>query len=122
VTEESVKVVLIVDGDLGFVMWLGHALVDAGFQALPATSAEGAMYVLEKMRIAHVDVLIIDPDLPGSRHLREWLAGSGPVKLITIGTSEPAAEAMIERPPQGAPPSPHDYVDTVRRVIDNGGQ
>ena len=120
--EESGNVVLIVDGDLGFVMWLGYALIAAGFQALPATSAEGAIYVLETMRIAHVDLLIIDPDLPGSRHLREWLARSGPFKLITIGTPEPAAEAMFERPARGAPPSPRDYVDTVRRVIDNGGQ
>jgi DNA-binding response OmpR family regulator len=120
VTEESVNVVLIVDRDLGFVMWLGHALVDAGFQAIPATSAEGAMYVVEKMRIAHVDVLIIDPDLPGSHHLRERLAGRGTVKLITIGTTAPEAEAMIERPVQGAPPSSRDYVDTVRRVIADG--
>jgi len=72
-----VKTVLIVDADLGFVFWLGQALDVAGCSAFPARSVPDARALLAECKLA-VDVLILDPVLPGAsdfvmalRHDRE---------------------------------------------------
>ena len=57
------KTVLIVDDDLGFLFWLGHALGAAGFESLPATSVEDARRLLEELRVP-LDLLIANPALP----------------------------------------------------------
>ncbi|HKE24889.1 MAG TPA: hypothetical protein VKB88_21150 [Bryobacteraceae bacterium] len=44
------KAVLIIDGDLGFVFWLGKLLADAGYQALPAKGFSEANALLDEMQ------------------------------------------------------------------------
>jgi len=55
--------VLLVDSDLGFVFWLGHALDSAGYTAVPAQCTKAARELIQKHRIP-VDILVIDPLLP----------------------------------------------------------
>src|SRR5882724_4454329 len=58
--------VLIVDRDLGFVFWLGRALDDAGYQALPAKGIGDATELLGHMNL-EIDLLIVSPSMPGAR-------------------------------------------------------
>lgn len=64
----GVKTVLIVDADLGFVFWLGQVLDVAGYSAFPARSVPDARALLAECKLA-VDVLILNPSLPGASDL-----------------------------------------------------
>ena len=44
------RTILIVDSDLGFVFWLGRALHDAGYEALPAKDVPEATAIIENSR------------------------------------------------------------------------
>lgn len=53
------------DGDLGFVFWLGQALDSAGYTAVPAKDLASANELLRTHRLS-VDILVIDPEVPGA--------------------------------------------------------
>ena len=55
--------ILIVDGDLGFVVWLGRALYEAGYQSLPATSGADAIARMDQFEAA-IALLIVSPSVP----------------------------------------------------------
>jgi hypothetical protein len=59
------KTVLIVDDDLGFVFWLGHALDTLSYSALPAKSVPDAAMLVMQLDL-RVDLLIINPTLTGA--------------------------------------------------------
>ena len=65
--------VLIVDSDLSFAFWLGHALDQAGYVSLPAQST-GAAAELLRINDVGVDVVLVDATLAGAStfvtHLR----------------------------------------------------
>lgn len=50
------------------MFWLGRALNDAGYQTLPAKSVYGAVELLSEQKV-EVDLLAINPSLPGAHHL-----------------------------------------------------
>ena len=56
--------VLIVDDDLRFVFWLGTALNQAGYEALPAKNFPDAIELLNQIKFA-IDLLIVNPALQG---------------------------------------------------------
>lgn len=62
---QSLKTVLIVDGDLGFAFWLGHLLDAAGYLAMPAKSVSDAAKLVVQLNLA-VDALVINLAVPGS--------------------------------------------------------
>lgn len=66
--------VLIVDGDLGFVFWLGHTLDCEGCTAIPVKDAAAAAELIRQHGLA-VDIVVIDGLLPEAacfiRSLRE---------------------------------------------------
>ena len=97
--------VLIVDGDLGFVFWLGQALDSAGYLALPANDTRSALKLIQEHKI-RVDILVIDPLLPNAFSLIATLR-QAIATLITVGAispewgvrpSEPEFNAVIRKP------------------------
>jgi DNA-binding NtrC family response regulator len=67
------QTILIVDQDLGFVMWLGNILALQGYLTLPSTTASQALKVIAELGIATLDLLIVNPALPGTSDLVDIL-------------------------------------------------
>jgi DNA-binding NtrC family response regulator len=83
-TIHNLKTVLIVDDDLGFVFWLGHALDAAAYSALPARTIPDAALLIMQLNLT-VDVLLINPRLSGGHDFIATLHRSqGHVKVIGI--------------------------------------
>jgi hypothetical protein len=57
--------VLIIDGDLGFVFWLGHLLDAEAYSALPARAVPDAALLVMQLDLI-VDVLVINLALAGA--------------------------------------------------------
>ncbi len=78
------KTVLIVDRDLGFIVWLGLALHESGYRTLPATGVHDATSLLTEIQITP-DLLIIDPALEGALKFIEHLCRSiAYLKVIAV--------------------------------------
>ena len=60
----TMKTVLIIDSDLGFVFWLGRILQGAGCEVIPAKSSAEASVLLSELSTG-VDLLIVDSRLAG---------------------------------------------------------
>jgi ActR/RegA family two-component response regulator len=107
--EDSVKTVLLVDGDLGFVLWLGRTLYDAGYEAFPATTIPEAVAVINELK-AKIDLLMVNPSLIGTTELVDSLcrARAGLRVLVLLdeqgkGAGQiPNADATIQKPPEAA--------------------
>jgi len=54
--------ILLVDTDLGFMFWLGQALGDDGYEALPAKSVGDAISLIDQLKI-RIDLLIVNASL-----------------------------------------------------------
>jgi len=121
--ELSVKTVLIVDADLGFVFWLGQVLRVAGYAVLPAQSVPGAAALLAECNLA-VDVLIVEPSLPGAsdlvaalRHDREN------VKVVAVSEgaapdgSQLEADAACEKPVETSEECLFEWTRMMRRTL-----
>ena len=76
--------VVIVDDDLGFVVWLGQLLTDAGYQAVPAFSCLEAFSHIQQFDVK-VDVVIVNPALPGVADMILTLGRThGPLRIVLI--------------------------------------
>ncbi len=93
--------VLLVDTDLGFTFWLGRALDNAGFEALPAKSIWDGMALIDEYQLS-VDVLVLNPELPGADRLVTFLRHSRDVKVIAtnsnVASGFPEVDAVLPRP------------------------
>jgi DNA-binding response OmpR family regulator len=58
------KTALIVDPDIGFGFWLARGLDQSHYQSFPAKSVADASALIQELRL-QVDLLILDPALPG---------------------------------------------------------
>jgi hypothetical protein len=119
-----VKTVLVVDNDLGFAFWLGHALDEAGHYALPAFSAAGASRLLTELGLLP-DLIIINAALPSASSFVTDLRLSNPgLKVIAI-LDDPAAlppaflqANLVEHKPASIDESAkRDWVETVRVIV-----
>ena len=114
--------VLILDDDLGFAMWLGGALHEAGFRALPANTSEQALAISDKIRPPAVHVLIANLGISGAGDVIDKLASTNKsLKIVAIGA--PAGrrvDAKISRPRGKVLPSSLRYVKTVERLLNAG--
>jgi hypothetical protein len=89
-----VKTILIVDRDLGFVLWLGHILNKSGSVALPATSIAEAAEMVSLLGV-RVDVLIAAPGEEGVREFVEELRLASPdLQLVGVGIEEHPPRAI----------------------------
>lgn len=82
------KNILIVDRDLGFVLWLGHILNVGGTAALPATNVADAAELVSQLNL-RVDVLIASPAEQGFRELAAKLRVKSPdLHIVALGSEE----------------------------------
>lgn len=82
--KEFPPAILIVDDDLGFLVWLGLTLGAGGFVTVPATTSTQAGDVIYQMQIT-VDLAVVNFELPGMPEFCESLKRQNPsVKLISI--------------------------------------
>ena len=118
------KTVLIVDRDLGFVFWLGRALDDAGYEAIPARGVPDAIQLLHELH-AVVDLLIVDAALPGAadlvRSLRRSARTIRVMSLVESRDETPAStlrsDAVRPKPEHADEISRLEWVDAIGRVL-----
>ena len=82
----ATKNILIVDNDLGFIFWLGAALIGAGYQAWPATSRSEAISVASRKPLARLDLLIVNVSLPAASKIIAHFRGTqSQLKVMALG-------------------------------------
>ena len=115
--------VWIVDDDLGFVWWLGELFTEAGCRALPALGCDDAVALMKKLHVG-IDLLVVNPQLPGFVELFQALSRANPaLKVITIGNvpkSDSAGihpHATLERPSGSDPISQPEWLKKVRKLL-----
>jgi len=121
---KHIPTVLIVDGDLGFVFWLGQGLDGAGYQALPAKSCEAADDLLNQLDV-EIDLLILGNSCAGARAFADRLRRSQRFLkvIVTVGDFEepsPAflrADAALHRFSCRDEASRHEWLETIEAVL-----
>ena len=114
----SQAVVLIVDSDLGFVIWLGVSLAATGYATLPAGTSAAAHQLVDELRV-DPDLVIANLDLAGTVELVEALRRVNlALKVIAIENGTPitrpiAVDAVHSR-------SDANWLVTVERVLELG--
>jgi DNA-binding NtrC family response regulator len=115
--------VWIVDNDLGFVWWLGEVFTEAGCRTLPALSCEQALALIKSLNVG-IDLLVVNPQLPGVIKMLEILSRAHPnFKIVAIGNASPALpadlrpQASLERPSASDSISRPDWLKKVRRLL-----
>jgi len=113
------KTVLILDDDLGFSMWLGRALNEAGIRSVPAASAVEALAIVADGSFDPIELMIANFKVDGCREVLETLAiQNSRSKVISIGSSgKRTVDGTIRRPTGKSLPPPDRYVKTVRDVL-----
>ncbi len=115
------KVVLIIDNDLGFVVWLGQTLDHGGYEALPAKGTSDAMSVLSELK-RQVDLLIVNPALPGITQFIERLRQSRKqLKVIAVSADEepalPGSDAVRRKPAVVDEAARREWLEFVQGTI-----
>ena len=121
----DVKTILIVDSDLGFAFWLGHALDEAGYYALPAINAAGASKLLAELGLT-ADLVVINAALPDAgAFIADLRLTQKDVRVIAVLDDPYAAPPafmqanLVEHKPLSADEmSRRAWVDTVRMILD----
>jgi hypothetical protein len=115
--------VLIVDDDVGFVCWLGGALInaDADYQPWPACSVHDAISLVGRKPMVPLDLLIVNPNLPEASYLIALYRGHQPnLKVMALGSYEEAPIAGIrawhDRPKPGDRSARKEWVQEIERV------
>jgi two-component SAPR family response regulator len=104
---QSGKSTLVVDDDLGVVLWAYRALQNAGHPVLPATSVSVAKELLAEFR-PDLALLLIKMSLPGVNDLAISLRGSHPgLRVLAIVD----VDREVESPAEGVIVTPQDLND-----------
>jgi hypothetical protein len=85
----SVKTVLILDSDVGFAFWCGHALIEDGNLALAALSVPDAIDLLKKLNVK-LDALIVNPTMSGVKGFIERSRGMRAHVRVIAAIESPA--------------------------------
>jgi len=115
-------VALIVDHDLGFVMWLGQIFTELGYQAVPALHCRQALALTERFDLP-IAILLVDPQLRGADRMIHMLVAANPdVRLVLIRDAaadqiDIAARQTLERPSPGEAISRPDWVAKIRKLL-----
>jgi DNA-binding NtrC family response regulator len=115
---------LIVDDDVGFILWLGEMLTESGYQAIPALHCRQALTLVKKLAL-RVDVLVVNPELSGATRAMKTLSSLHPslrVVLIRDPSALPSPvldpnHATLERPSAWEPISRPQWVTKIRKVL-----
>jgi CheY-like chemotaxis protein len=71
----SVKTVLVLDSDVGFAFWCGHALSGAGYLAVAALSVPEAVALIGRLHLK-LDAVIVDPTMSEAKEFVGYLRDS----------------------------------------------
>lgn len=119
------KTILIVDDDLGFVYWLGHALDAAAYLALPAKSVSDAALLIMQLDLK-VDVLLVNTAQIGALEFISALRRSqNNVKVIGIlndcqpAVRVPGLNATHAKPPILDADARNEWLESVQQVLLN---
>src|SRR5690349_12901003 len=108
--------ILILDDDLGFLVWLGHMLAASGYLPIPAMTDAEAKGVVKELGIT-VNLAIVNLSLLTTADFLKTLKGGDPsLKVIAIQDSPPDTTevgAYHSRSRAG-------WLTTVRRVLGEG--
>jgi hypothetical protein len=124
IEEKHIPTVLIVDRELGFVFWLGQALDEAGYQALPARSCEAATDLLKQLHV-EIDLLIVGDSVPGLRAFSDALRRSQRHLKVIVAVGEreeprtafPRSDASQRKCSYRGEISKLDWLETVEAVL-----
>ena len=127
--------VLIIDQDLGFLMWLGELFTELGCQTVPALHCRHAIELAQRLELP-ISTLVVNPDLPGAAKTIKTLVASNPnarVVLIRDAGADPKSsgprapsqanaptlvrQLILERPAPGEPISRQAWLARVRKVL-----
>jgi len=72
--------VLIVDDDLGFVMWLGEIFTELGWNTVPASDCQDAVSRVGLLDL-DVDLIVVNPALSGVSEMVQTLSRVGDLFL-----------------------------------------
>jgi len=106
------ETILIIDNDLGFLMWLGLSLASRGYLTIPAPSFEDALRLVDELQPPSIDLVMINPALPGASDLVSVLRSRrGSLKVMSI-------EDQV-RSPQSR--SESEWLSTVLKILGEPG-
>lgn len=115
--------VLIVDQDLGFLLWLGELFVEAGCHALPALNCSQALATTRNFHL-RVDLLVVDPALFGITRLIESLNQPGAIlRVVLMGNNTTTQstsihyDAILARPSGWEQVSRPDWLRKLKRLL-----
>jgi hypothetical protein len=119
-----VKTVLIVDSDLRFAFWLGHALDEAGYYALSAACVKSATRLLAELGMK-VDLVVIGVDQPGAAgFLAELRRTQNRLMVIALldepeppPATFPRADLDEYKPLSIDEEARREWIDTVQMVL-----
>jgi DNA-binding NtrC family response regulator len=114
---------LIVDDDIGFILWLGEILTESGYQTVPALDWRQAKSLIKDLTL-RVDVLVVNPKLRGAAQAIKMLRAEHP-RLRVVLIHDPSApvpaldtnDATLERPSAWEPISRPLWVTKIRKLL-----
>jgi len=117
------KTVLLLDRDLGFVLWLGATLDRAGYRALPAPSSQAVVELFNELQVP-VHLLVVACSLPdASTVVRSLRLSQQHLKIIALTDdgeepcpSVPDADLYCRRSGPGEA-SEAQWVETVQGLL-----
>lgn len=114
---------LIIDDDVGFILWLGEILTESGYQTVPALHCRQARSLVKKLAL-RVDVLVVNPKLRGAARTIKALETEHPrlrvVLIIDRSAPLPVRDpnhAVLERPSPWEPVSRPQWATKIRKVL-----
>ena len=114
---------LIVDDDVAFILWLGEMFAATGYQAYPALHCREALTLAKDLDL-RVDVLVVNPELPGATSAMQSLTSAQPALRVVLirdpAKSGPAPDSIhptLERPSAWEPISRPQWVLKIRKVL-----
>lgn len=84
-----VKTVLVLDSDVGFVFWCGHALTTAGYLAMAALSVPEAIALVDRLNLK-LDALIVAPTMSEAKEFVGCLRDSRRSVRVIAAIEAPA--------------------------------
>jgi hypothetical protein len=126
---------LIIDHDLGFLMWLGEVFTELGCQAVPALHCRQALALATQLELP-ITTVVVNPELPGAARMVKALVAANPgVRVVLIrnsaadtnGDSRPGrvtldpngikARSTLERPSPSEPISRPEWLAKIRKML-----
>lgn len=114
---------VIVEEDVGFLLWLGQLLADAGYRTIPASNCRQAMTHIRELGIP-IHLAVLDLKLRGATSLLRTLeAANRSLRIIVIGDPNGGvspgvpASAVLERPRTWANISRGDWLRRINQAL-----